>query len=122
MSRVIHFEITAKDPEMSVVFYKKVFGWKFEKWDGPMEYWLISTGDNSEEGINGGLGRRGDEPPGTVNTIDVPDAKEYLKAIEKNGGKVISPVHAIPGVGWAAYFEDPDGNQWGIMQDDPGAK
>ncbi len=28
MSRVIHFEIPASDPERASAFYKKVFGWK----------------------------------------------------------------------------------------------
>jgi len=25
-------------------------------------------------------------------------------------------------VGWLAYFKDPEGNVWGIMQEDPSAK
>lgn len=37
MSRVIHFEIPADDPERSISFYEKVFGWRIEKWDGPIE-------------------------------------------------------------------------------------
>ena len=35
MSRVIHFEIPAGDPERAANFYRKVFGWKIEKWPGP---------------------------------------------------------------------------------------
>ena len=27
----------------------------FKKWDGPMPYWMITTGPDSEPGINGGL-------------------------------------------------------------------
>ncbi len=30
MSRVIHFEIPASNPERASAFYKKVFGWKSE--------------------------------------------------------------------------------------------
>ncbi len=41
MSRVVHFEIPADDPARAVKFYEKVFGWKFQKWEGPMEYWLV---------------------------------------------------------------------------------
>jgi uncharacterized protein len=44
MNRPIHFEIPAEDPERAIQFYEKVFGWKFERWNGPMEYWTISTG------------------------------------------------------------------------------
>ena len=43
MSRVIHFEISADDPERAVKFYEKVFGWKIDRW-GPVEYWLATTG------------------------------------------------------------------------------
>jgi len=44
MPRVIHFEIHAGDPERAMAFYAGLFGWKFEKIAGPMEYWLINTG------------------------------------------------------------------------------
>ena len=40
MSRVIHFEIPASDTERAAEFYRKAFGWKIEKWPGPMEFWL----------------------------------------------------------------------------------
>jgi uncharacterized protein len=59
MNRPIHFEIPAEKPERAIKFYEKVFGWKFERWNGPMEYWNISTGD-SQPGINGGLMARRD--------------------------------------------------------------
>jgi predicted enzyme related to lactoylglutathione lyase len=122
MGRVIHFEFSSKEPEKAAEFYREVFGWKFDKWEGPLDYWLVTTGDEREPGINGGLGTRGEEPPATVNTIDVKDAKKAMEMIEKAGGKILSPIHAVPGVGWNAYFTDPEGNQWGIMQDDPNAK
>jgi predicted enzyme related to lactoylglutathione lyase len=28
---------------------------------------------------------------------------------------------AVPGIGWTAYFTDPEGNAFGIMQFDPSA-
>ncbi len=37
MPRVVHFEIHADDPERAVRFYKKVFGWKIEKWQSGKE-------------------------------------------------------------------------------------
>ena len=45
MSRVIHFELTADDPERATRFYQEVFGWQSNKWDGPQDYWLIKTGE-----------------------------------------------------------------------------
>ena len=49
MNRPIHFEIPVEKPERAIKFYEKVFGWKFERWNGPMEYWNISTGDSQPE-------------------------------------------------------------------------
>jgi len=40
MPRVSHFDIPVDDPVRAQKFYKKVFDWKFEKWDGPMDYWM----------------------------------------------------------------------------------
>jgi predicted enzyme related to lactoylglutathione lyase len=122
MPRVVHFEIDAKKPERAVEFYQKVFGWKIEKWEGPMDYWLIMTGKKGEPGIDGGLSRRTEAQPTTVNTIDVPSVDTYAKKIEGNGGKIIRPKQAVPGVGWLAYFKDPEGNTWGIMETDESAR
>ena len=55
MPRVVHFEIHAGDPDRAVNFYKTLFGWNFQKWEGPMEYWLVTTGSDDQPGINGGL-------------------------------------------------------------------
>lgn len=122
MPRVVHFEIDAEKPERAIKFYEKVFGWKIEKWKGPIEYWLIMTGNEKESGIDGGLAKRTEAEPLTVNTIDVSSVDKYVKIIESNGGKVIRTKMAVPGVGWMAYFKDPEGNLWGIMQTDKNAK
>ena len=36
--RIVHFELPADDPARCIKFYERAFGWRFEKWDGPMEY------------------------------------------------------------------------------------
>ncbi|MEE9190859.1 MAG: VOC family protein [Candidatus Neomarinimicrobiota bacterium] len=122
MARVVHFEIGADDPEKIVNFYRSVFDWTIEKWDGPMEYWLVMTGDTSEPGIDGGIGRRTESWDKIVNTISVESVEEYVKKIESLGGTIIRPKSAIPGVGYLAYCMDPDGNPFGIMQDDQSAE
>ena len=38
MPRVVHFEIPVNDIDRSIAFYEKIFGWKFQKWDGPDGY------------------------------------------------------------------------------------
>lgn len=121
MPKVIHFEIGVDNPKRAVKFYQNVFGWKINKW-GPMEYWLIKAGDDKEPGINGALMVRSDPKETTVNTIDVPSVDEFMKKIEKNGGKVLTEKRAIPGVGYFAYCQDSKGNKFGIMEADKAAK
>jgi hypothetical protein len=66
--------------------------------------------------------RRRDPRGNVYNTIDVPDVDRYTKKIESEGGKVVVPKMSIPGVGWLAYCTDTEGNIFGIMAPDPGAK
>ncbi len=58
MNRPVHFEMEADEPERAAKFYSAVFGWEFQKWEGPLEHWLITTGADDAPGINGGMGRR----------------------------------------------------------------
>lgn len=129
MPRVIHFDVHASDPQRAIKFYGDLFGWKFEKYDGPMEYWLIATGMADQPGINGGLVRRMGLPPaadapvmGYPCTLDVTDVDKTVTAIEKAGGTIAFPKHAIPGLAWLAYAKDTEGNVFGIYQADPSAK
>jgi hypothetical protein len=121
MPRPVHFEIPADNPERAIEFYSSIFGWTFSKWGGPMEYWLITTGEPAEPGINGGLLRRQDPNQPCVNTITVASVDESLQAIDKGGGVCVLPKMAVPGVGWMAYCKDPDGHIFGIMQPDAAA-
>jgi len=120
MPRPVHFELPADDPQRAAKFYQTVFGWTAQKWDGPMEYWMVKTGEDSDTGINGGIVPR-QGSGGTVNTIDVPDVDRYAASITAAGGELVMPKTAIPGVGYLAYFKDTEGNSFGIMQADESA-
>src|SRR4051812_6710134 len=113
MSRVIHFEIHAENPERAVQFYKGVFGWEISKWDGPAEYWLIRTGDPKTPGIDGGLLRRHGPSPGErqamnafVCTVGVTSLDTTNNAVTAQGGTIALAKMPVPGVGWLAYFKD----------------
>lgn len=121
MARVIHFEICADDPNRAVKFYTEALGWKISKWEGPMEYWLIQTGDEAEAGIDGAIMAR-DNDWTTVNTVGVPSLDQFAKRIEKAGGKVVSPKQSIPGVGYHSYCVDTEGNVFGILEADSSAE
>ncbi|MBU1708084.1 VOC family protein [bacterium] len=120
MPRPVHFEIQADDTERAAKFYTEIFGWEFTKWEGPMEYWVIKTGEGSP-GIDGGMMR---EPKhaNCINTIDVKNIDASMENVKKAGGEVTSPKMPIPGIGWHAYCKDPEGNLFGILQSDMSAK
>lgn len=121
MGRIVHFEINADNLERAVKFYENVFNWKIEKFEAVDDYWLITTGEENQPGIDGGLQKR-DKPGASVyNVIDVDSLEEALKKIEKNGGKIVSK-EPVPGVGYSAYFIDSEGNQLGLIERDESAK
>lgn len=118
MARVVHFDISADDVERAIQFYESIFDWKFTKWEGPMEYWLISTGPQEEPGIDGGLSKREGSDAQVANTIEVKSIDQTLDKVVKEGGKIIQPKGPIPGVGYFAQCTDTEGTIFGVMQSD----
>ncbi len=123
MPRVVHFLVNADSPERAKKFYEKTFGWKFDKWEGPFDYWNIRTGDEKEPGIDGGLLKRQDPNSGIENVIEVSSVDSYMEGVKENMGTLLSPKKIpIPGVGYIAWFKDTEGNILGIMETDETAK
>jgi len=118
MPRVVHFDISADDPGRALRFYREVFGWKAQKWNGPFDYWLIKTGEPNEPGIDGGLARREHAGDSVTNFVDVMSVADISTRIVVNGGKIVQPKRTIPGVGYLAVCLDTEGNLFGIMQRD----
>ena len=121
MNRFTHFELAAKDLEKTAEFYRDIFGWGFEKWSGPVEYWMVTTGDRNTPGINGGLMQTGGDFTGTINTIEVDDIDGVLARVLAHGGSVAMEKEPIPGVGYQAYFRDVSGIMVGLHQADDSA-
>jgi predicted enzyme related to lactoylglutathione lyase len=96
--RIVHFEIPAENPERAVKFYQQVFNWKIEKWPEPMDYWLVTTGEDKEPGINGAITPKVNLAA-TTNTVEVSSVDDFLKKIKDAGGKVVMPETTVPGVG-----------------------
>jgi len=133
MSRVVFFEIKADDPDRARMFYQIVFGWRFEKFDAPYDYWLITTSGSGEDDFDGGMMRPGDQYDPSidenaakraqiitenknVNIIRVEDINSYIPKITEAGGTIVMPKHAIPGIGWLFYFADTEGNVFCVME------
>jgi predicted enzyme related to lactoylglutathione lyase len=73
-----------------------VFGWRFEKFSMPYEYYRIQAGEPDEPGIDGGIGAAKDTEisgsnPLTQVTIPVPNADNFLAKVQAAGGLVIEP-------------------------------
>ena len=127
MARVTRFEIYADDPDRASAFYSKVFSWEIKKWGESNEYWKVTTGPDSQPGINGGIIRRqndgkagqSDMVMGYVCTIDIEsNIDEVIEEVVLNGGEVAVQKMPITGKGWLAYCKDTEGNIFGIMQRD----
>jgi hypothetical protein len=115
MSRVVHFEIPAEEPERAIKFYKKVFGWQIDEWGGPFNYWLVKTGEEDEPGIDGAIMLKSDFPM-VRHTIIVDSIEECVEKIEGESGEVVMPKKGIPDVGSIAFFKDTEGNISGIIE------
>ncbi len=115
MARVTHFELSVDDPKRAISFFEKVFDWKFQQW-GDQEYWLASTGDEKQLGINGAIQPRKPDTPSVVNTIGVTDLDDTIQKIKKYGGEIVTDKMDIPQVGTMVYFKDSEGNLHGAIQ------
>ncbi len=121
MARTVHFEFNSPDPDKSIDFFKEVFDWEVNAWEGPQEYHLVTTGPEVTPGIDGAIMASIDGEPRTVNTLQVDDIDATLRAIVGAGGEIVVEKHAIPQIGWNAYCKDPAGLLFGVHQFDPEA-
>ena len=118
MSRVIHFDLSADNPERAAEFYKSVFNWKVSKWEGSVDYWLMQTGTDEEPGITGGVAGRIQPQDTTAIVFDVESVDEAAKKVIDAGGEIREEKKVIPGVGYLITCRDTEGNTFGIMQTD----
>ncbi len=122
MNRVVHFDIPADDPERAAAFYRSVFGWKIDRWPGPVDYWLVMTGPDDQRGINGGIGKKREPSEQVSNTIEVLSLKDAEAKIVAAGGRILASRMPITGVGWLSACLDTEGNKFGLMENDENAK
>jgi len=131
MNRVVHFEIQATDADKVQKFYNDVFGWEITN-AGPDfgGYRMIKTGDPVPKdmasiGINGGMPKRvgpmpkaGEGVNSFVCIIGVENIDATIAKIDAAGGTVQMAKMNVPMVGLLAYYKDPEGTLFGILQPD----
>lgn len=132
-SRVVHFEIEAKDKERASKFYADAFGWDMQKQEEEYGgYVVIVTGDPKEPGgINGGLYQVEKKELNAYScVISVDDIQKAIADVRAAGGRVfehnqndqgkdMGEVIDIPGVGKYAKCEDTEGNRFTLLQPSP---
>jgi len=119
MNRVYYFEMPVEDMERAIGFYETVFGWNISKHDrsgGP--YFSVTTGPEEQPGINGSFFIKEEGWSNLSNVINVEDIDRAIEMIKEMGGEIAFAKCAINGVGYLAYFKDPNGNIFGMMQED----
>lgn len=120
MSKIVHFEIPVDDPPRAIAFYRDALGWDISGY-GDERYWMVQAGAADEPGADGALIERSDLHRSPVLIAGVGDIDATLERVRAAGGEVVSDRAAVPGVGWAAYVRDPEGNIVGVFQPDESA-
>ena len=111
---IVHVEFAVKEPKKVKDFYGKLFGWKFEEIP-QFDY----TTFQPASGPGGGIGPlQPGQQPGITNYLLVPSVDEYVKKVEKAGGKILVAKREVPGQGWFAMFTDPAGTHMALWQPD----
>jgi predicted enzyme related to lactoylglutathione lyase len=126
---VVHFEIPASDPDKLSQFYSQLFGWNIQKMEmGGTEYWVtnsVPVGEDfmpTERGaINGGIYKRQDANQMPTNYVNVESVDQYVNKAHSLGAKVLMGKMPVPQMGWYALLQDPDGNPFGVWQNDTSA-
>lgn len=120
-NKVVMFEIPSSDVRKAKEFYEAVFDWTVELWgdDGAMALTTAADKDyNPTEvgGINGGFytGKSKDDHPSFG--VETESIDQTVRAIEKAGGKVVTPKHAIGEWGFMADVADPEGNVMALWE------
>jgi len=123
MDKVVHFEIPTDDLDRAKKFYKGLFGWQLFDVPG-MNYTMVTTVPTDDRqmpkesgAINGGSLKRSKAGESPVIVIKVSSVDDYLKKVEKAGGKTVMPKHKVGDMGFYTRMSDTEGNVIGLWQD-----
>jgi len=116
MARVVHFEITADDPETSSPFSTRSSGMEDPSHGRRIALLARDHGRGRADGD-----RRGDH--GSIRSRSashqhdrVGDLEATMEAVRNAGGKADGDIDDIPTVGRFTYATDTEGNRFGILE------
>lgn len=125
MNPVVHFEMPMKDAARMAAFYEIAFGWQMQKMGAEYGDYIVATTTESDENgpkrsgaINGGFYKLDDKQQNAAPSvvISVDDIKASIKDVKNAGGKVVSEIMSIPGIGEYVAIMDTEGNRVGMLQ------
>jgi hypothetical protein len=108
---VVHWEISAVDPERLRDFYGRLFSWDIS--DGPIM--TIAPGIGGPEPGPGGHLRAAGRS-GVTLYVQVRDLRESLAGAAALGGTVVAEPFDVPGGPTLAAITDPEGNAVVLVQ------
>ena len=114
---MVHFEIPAGDAARAQEFWGSLFGWQFQEFPGaPGGYHMTRFSETTGGAIYGADG----DKRGTRTYFDVDDINAGAARVKELGG---SPGEAtpVPSMGWFSICKDPEGNEFGLWQNDENA-
>jgi predicted enzyme related to lactoylglutathione lyase len=112
----VNFDIPADDTGKGREFWGGLFGWQFESFPAPFEYYVTRISDQAGVALtNMEPGKRGIRPYFDVDNINVGVAR-----VRELGGEAEEP-GSVPNQGWFAVCKDPHGSDFGLWQNDPSA-
>jgi uncharacterized protein len=113
---LVHFEVPAENADRAQKFYEDLFGWQFERYEGPFDYRTTNAGS----GPGGGLYPSETGAGGLKVYFDTEDIDATVARVREVGGEA-EDKQPIPGIGWFAACKDTEGNAFWLFQADESA-
>jgi uncharacterized protein len=111
--KLVHFELPAQDTDRAQKFYEEVFGWRFRTASGPIDYRMTEAEVQPVGAIY--PSQKGERGP--IVYFDTDDIDATAAQIRERGGQADEKA-PIPGIGWFARAQDPEGNPISLFQTD----
>jgi predicted enzyme related to lactoylglutathione lyase len=121
MDKVIMFELPVKNTKRASAFYKAVFGWQIDPWDGVYGVTTVPQDKNwvpKERGaINGEMYRREKKDDRPLLVVRVASIARTVSKLTKAGGRLVSEKEQYGEWGYYARVKDQEGNIFGLWED-----
>jgi predicted enzyme related to lactoylglutathione lyase len=116
LSKIVHFEIPAKDTSRAREFWGSLFGLQWQSFEAPTEYHMFQNDDQT----GGAVYPQQEGEKGPIVYFNTEDIDATRQKIEQLGGTVEEKA-PVPGMGWFARAEDTEGNPFSLWQSDENA-